>query len=102
MPEASTPKIPKAGEAVQFWPEQKPFVGRGPYPATVTEVLQDDSMRLLVDNPNTGRKFFANAPLASAPASGVCTLLVDVAAVPAPAPVRVTTSVSGSGGGSST
>jgi hypothetical protein len=61
---------PPAAKVVDYWPEQKPFVGRGPYPATVTEQLGDGSARLVVENPNTGRSFNVTAKPSDKPASG--------------------------------
>lgn len=100
MPKSETTPAPKSGDKLDFWPVQKPFVGRGPYPAKVVEDLGADGLRLAVDNPNTKRAFFANAQLSAEPASGVCTRPAGAAAVPAPAAVTTSIALEGSGGGS--
>src|SRR5688572_16157567 len=91
MPDETKPTETKkqaaapATKVVDYWPEQRPFVGRGPYPATVTEQLADGSARLVVDNPNTGRSFNATAKPSEKPASG-CFTEREAGAAPAKAP----------------
>jgi hypothetical protein len=69
---------------VQYWPVQKPFVGRGPYPATVLEDLDNGNLRLSVSNPATGRQFHVTASRSEKPASG-CFTEEPTGEAPAPA-----------------
>lgn len=96
---AATKKNPPTPvRSVNYWPIQKPFVGRGPYPATVVEELKDGSCRLSVDNPGTGRTFNVTATKSEAPASGCFTDSDEAAPAKGPSgssDVTVTTTVTG-------